>query len=134
MKNTYAYNFAMLACLLAAGCTAGAPESTPLEEQGEVPVAQIAASSARWTSAGRDESNTRHQAQETRISPQTVASLKAKWTVRTAGGVGATPAVDETAVYYPDNAGNISAVERASGKLICHASMRSGPARPCAKR
>ena len=117
MKKSNPYYVAFLACLWLAGCASDALDVTSKEAQSELS-AQVAASPVRWLSAGHDDNNTRHQGQETRISPQTVASLKATWTVRTAGGVGATPAVDETAVYFPDNAGNITAVDRATGKQI----------------
>lgn len=122
MRKKFTYDFALLACLMAVGCAGDVPEGAQHDEQRDeqeaAPSAQVVASPARWLSAGNDASNTRHQALETRISPQTVGSLRTKWTFRTGGGIGATPAVDETAVYVPDNSGKITAVDRATGKQI----------------
>ncbi|MET0340642.1 MAG: PQQ-binding-like beta-propeller repeat protein [Polyangiales bacterium] len=120
MRKKYTYDFALITCLLFAGCVGDTPDDTQQEQvQEEAPSAQVGgASQARWLTGGHDGSNTRHQALETRISPQTVGSLKTKWTFRTSGGIGATPAVDETAVYVPDNSGAITAVDRITGKQI----------------
>ncbi len=68
-----------------------------------------------WNSAGGDRQNTRHAASESKISPSTVASLTKKWELTTGGDVSATPAVDGQRVYVPDWAGNLYAVDRATG-------------------
>lgn len=70
-----------------------------------------------WSTAGGDRQNTRHQASESRISPTTVAGLTTKWVTSTGGDVSATPAVDATRVYVPDWAGNLYAVDRATGAI-----------------
>ncbi|WP_030200207.1 outer membrane protein assembly factor BamB family protein [Terrabacter tumescens] len=79
--------------------------------------AAAAPSSTGWSSAGGDRQNTRYAADETRISPTTVGRLGAKWAVATEGDVSATPSVDDKQVYAPDWAGNLYAVNRASGKV-----------------
>ncbi|WP_246111133.1 PQQ-binding-like beta-propeller repeat protein [Terrabacter aerolatus] len=71
-----------------------------------------------WSSAGGDRQNTRYAATETRISPTTVGGLKEKWDLTTGGDVSATPAVDGTRVYVPDWAGNLYAVNRATGAVV----------------
>ena len=76
-----------------------------------------------WTSFGQDRQNTRHQGDETKISVATVGSLAKKWEFTTGGDVSATPAVDATAVYFPDWAGNLYKVNRATGTQIWKASI-----------
>ncbi|HET8987736.1 MAG TPA: PQQ-binding-like beta-propeller repeat protein [Humibacillus sp.] len=70
-----------------------------------------------WNSAGGDRQNTRSQPSETKISTSTVNNLGVKWSVTTGGDVSATPAVDGTQVYAPDWAGNLYAVNRATGAI-----------------
>lgn len=71
-----------------------------------------------WNSAGGDRQNTRYQASETKISPSTVENLTPKWVLTTGGDVSATPAVDGQRVYVPDWAGNLYAVNRATGAVV----------------
>ena len=71
-----------------------------------------------WPLAGGDLQNTRNQASETKISPKTVGGLTRKWEFTTGGDVSATPAVDSTQVYFPDWAGNLYAVDRATGQQV----------------
>lgn len=71
-----------------------------------------------WNSAGGDRQNTRYAASETKISPATVGGLDDKWVFTTGGDVSATPAVDAQRVYFPDWAGNLYAVNRATGALV----------------
>ena len=68
-----------------------------------------------WNSAGGDRQNTRYAASEAKISPSTVSGLTQKWVVTTGGDVSATPAVDNEKVYFPDWAGNLYAVDKATG-------------------
>ena len=70
-----------------------------------------------WNSAGGDRQNTRYAATETKISPSTVAGLTTKWVLTTGGDVSATPAADGTQVYFPDWAGNLYAVNKATGAV-----------------
>jgi polyvinyl alcohol dehydrogenase (cytochrome) len=58
-----------------------------------------------WTMGGQNLKNWRNQ-DETKISPHNVAKLKTKWVFTTGGDVGATPAVANGVVYFPDFAGN----------------------------
>ena len=71
-----------------------------------------------WTSAGGDRENTRNQKTESMISPANVMDLGVKWMVDTGGYVSATPAVDESAIYFPDWAGNLNAVDRETGAVL----------------
>src|SRR5205823_11139794 len=71
-----------------------------------------------WPSAGHDLQNTRNQNTENKISVANVANLAVQWQFTTGGDVSATPAVDETAVYVPDWAGNLFAVDRNTGALL----------------
>ena len=71
-----------------------------------------------WNSAGGDRQNTRYAASESKISPATVGALTKKWEVTTGADVSATPAVDAQRVYVPDWAGNLYAVDRATGAVV----------------
>ena len=44
--------------------------------------------------------------------------LTVKWAFTTGGDVSATPAVDGTAVYFPDFAGNLYKIDRDTGEVI----------------
>ena len=81
------------------------------------------ADSALWPSAGQNLSNTRYQANETRIGTQSVARLGVKWVFNTAGDVSATPAVDADRVYFPDWAGQLYAVDRRTGAQVWKSSI-----------
>jgi polyvinyl alcohol dehydrogenase (cytochrome) len=59
-----------------------------------------------WPSAGHDLQNTRNQSSENKIKPKNVNNLVVKWQFTTGGDVSATAAVDDSAVYFPDWAGN----------------------------
>jgi len=71
-----------------------------------------------WPSAGHDLQNTRYQNTETTIGVANVANLAVRWQFTTGNDVSATPAVDDTAVYVPDWAGNLFAINRSTGALI----------------
>lgn len=71
-----------------------------------------------WLSAGQNQDNTRFNAEEHKLSPKNVARLGVKWVFTTAGDVSATPAVDDTQVYFPDWAGKLYAVDRKTGKAV----------------
>jgi polyvinyl alcohol dehydrogenase (cytochrome) len=74
--------------------------------------------SGQWRIAGQNLSNTWSQPAEHSISPANVQRLRPKWVFTTGGDVSATPTVDGDAVYFPDWAGNLFAVEKDSGHLI----------------
>lgn len=74
--------------------------------------------SRSWPMAGQNLGGTRSQPDEHKINSTNVKSLSAKWTFTTGGDVSATPAVDENAVYFPDWAGNLYAVQKETGKLL----------------
>jgi polyvinyl alcohol dehydrogenase (cytochrome) len=74
--------------------------------------------SGQWPIAGQNLSNSWSQPEEHSISPTNVNGLRQKWVFTTGGDVTATPTVDGDAVYFPDWAGNLFAVEKESGKLI----------------
>jgi polyvinyl alcohol dehydrogenase (cytochrome) len=68
-----------------------------------------------WTGGGYDAQNTRHNKAETILGVGNVRRLVQKWRVPTDGDVSATPAVDGATVYVPDFAGNLYALDRATG-------------------
>jgi polyvinyl alcohol dehydrogenase (cytochrome) len=70
-----------------------------------------------WKVAGHDAENSRSQAAEKKISVSNAASLAPRW-VFAAGAVSATPTVADNAVYFPDWAGNLFAVNKSTGKVI----------------
>jgi len=59
--------------------------------------------------------NTRSAPDEKQISPANAASLAVKWTFTTGGDVSATPTVFGYAVFVPDWAGNVYAIDRDTG-------------------
>jgi polyvinyl alcohol dehydrogenase (cytochrome) len=73
--------------------------------------------SSSWLSGGHDLSNTRYQA-DTAIQAKNVANLNVKWAFTTGGDVSATPSVDDTNIYFPDWAGNLFAVDKATGAQV----------------
>jgi polyvinyl alcohol dehydrogenase (cytochrome) len=74
--------------------------------------------SGQWQIAGQNLSNTWSQPAEHSITPANVKGLAPKWVFTTGGDVSATPTVDGDAVYFPDWAGNLFAIEKDSGRLI----------------
>jgi polyvinyl alcohol dehydrogenase (cytochrome) len=74
--------------------------------------------SGQWRVAGQDLSNSRNQPAEHLIDAGNVKALSPQWTFTTGADVSATPTVDGNAVYFPDWAGNLFAVEKKSGRLI----------------
>jgi len=77
-----------------------------------------AASAAIWPSAGQDLTNAHNQPLEFQIGPGNVANLKVKWSFSTSGDVVGQPALDDQYAYFPDSAGFIYKVSRATGALV----------------
>ena len=77
-----------------------------------------ASGGAQWVSAGGDLRNTRSQPSESKLTVANVGTLTQKWVFTTDGDVSATPAVDGNAVYFPDWAGNLYAVNKTTGQQI----------------
>jgi polyvinyl alcohol dehydrogenase (cytochrome) len=73
---------------------------------------------AQWRAGGHDFANSRSQPEEVRISPANVSSLGVKWVFNTGGDISATPTVAGDAVFVPDWAGNLFAVNKHTGQLI----------------
>ena len=71
-----------------------------------------------WLTSGQNLQNTRYAKNESSISVDNVSSLKTKWVFTTEGDVSATPAVDESAVYFPDWKGNLYKVNAATGEMM----------------
>ncbi len=71
-------------------------------------------SDAQWAMGGQDLHNWRNQ-EKTAINRKNAARLKTKWVFTTGGDVGATPAVVDGTVYFPDFAGNYYAVDAKTG-------------------
>src|SRR5215216_6667263 len=78
----------------------------------------FAAGGGLCMTASHDLRNTRYQNTESTISAANAANLAVKWQFTTGSDVSATPAVDDTAVYVPDWAGNLFALNRATGALL----------------
>jgi polyvinyl alcohol dehydrogenase (cytochrome) len=78
-----------------------------------------------WAMAGQDLSNSRNQPTETAITAANVSTLTTKWVFTTGASVSATPTVASDAVYFPDWAGNLYAVNRETGQQIWAATMSS---------
>ncbi len=74
--------------------------------------------SGQWPVAGQNLDGTRDQAAERLIGPSNVNTLAPKWVFTTGGDVSATPTVADDAVYFPDWAGNLYAVDKDTGELI----------------
>ena len=72
----------------------------------------------QWPVAGQDLSNSWNQPAEHLINSSNVSTLSLAWTFTTGGSVSATPTVAGNAVYFPDWAGNLYAVEKETGQLI----------------
>ena len=72
----------------------------------------------QWPASGNDFANSRSQPLEVRINPANVGSLTVKWVFTTGADVSATPTVAGDAVYFPDWAGNLFAVNKHTGQLI----------------
>src|SRR5256885_11092922 len=70
-----------------------------------------------WRMMGHDLANSRNQPAEMRIGPHNVRSLAVKWIFTTGGDVSATPTVYGDAVFFPDWAGNLVAVNDHTGQL-----------------
>lgn len=68
-----------------------------------------------WPVAGQGVTNWRNQPAESYLSSANVGSLVPKWVFTTGGDVSATPTVSTTAVFVPDWAGNIFAIDLATG-------------------
>ncbi len=72
----------------------------------------------QWLMAGYNLQNTRYNNNETKIGVANVGTLAPLWTFTTSGDVSATPSVTSQAVYFPDFAGNLYALDRSSGTVI----------------
>ena len=107
-----------------------APWLATLGLLGAAPAAHADANDNAWPSAGQNLGNTRHQNQDSGISVQTAARLAVKWEFTTAGDVSATPAVDETRIYFPDWAGKLYAVNRKTGQLVWQTSIAAASGVP----
>ncbi len=72
----------------------------------------------QWLVSGHDFANSRSQPAEVLIGPGNVHSLTVKWVFTAGGDLSATPTVSGDAVYFPDWAGNLFAVNKHTGQLI----------------
>jgi len=70
-----------------------------------------------WPMISQNLSGTRFQF-ITSINASNVGKLTLAWVFTTGGSVSATPTVDGNAMYFPDWAGNLYAVNRYTGQLI----------------
>ena len=72
----------------------------------------------QWPNHGGGIANRREAKHEHKISPQTVAKLKRKWSFTTTGDVTATPAIANGVVYFPTWDGELFAVKEKDGSLV----------------
>jgi polyvinyl alcohol dehydrogenase (cytochrome) len=86
--------------------------------------------SGLWTVAGQGLSNGRYQKAEQKLAVGNVAQLRVKWAFSTVGDVSATPAVDGSNVYAPDWAGNLYAIDRATGQPVWSTSIAAATGIP----
>ena len=82
------------------------------------PILGSAQTTATWSTVGQGVTNLRSQPAEKIISTTNVNKLAVKWTFTTAADVTATPTVSNGVVYFPDAAGNLYAVNAATGVAI----------------
>ena len=80
---------------------------------------------ADWPTAGHDLKNSRHQADEKKISRKTAPDLVLKWAFVTDGDVTANPAVDGNYLYFPDSTGSLYKVHKRTGALVWKRSVAS---------
>jgi len=71
-----------------------------------------------WSQSGRDAANSRSQPAEVLLGPNNVHLLTVKWVFAAGGDISATPTVSGDAVFFPDWAGNLFAVNKHTGQLI----------------
>ena len=81
------------------------------------PSSAASAGGSQWTMFGQNLGNTANLS-ATAINPATVGSLKPKWTLTTSGDVSARAAVAQGIAYFPDWAGNLYAVQAATGTVL----------------
>jgi polyvinyl alcohol dehydrogenase (cytochrome) len=80
--------------------------------------AEDGTSQTQWRQAGHDFANSRSQPAEVLINRTNVHSLGVKWVFTTGGDISATPTVADDAVFFPDWAGNLYALDKHTGQLI----------------
>lgn len=73
---------------------------------------------AQWPVANQSEAGNRNQPDEHLISAANVGKLAVKWAFTTGGDVSVTPTVADDAVYFPDWAGNLYALDKDTGQVI----------------
>jgi polyvinyl alcohol dehydrogenase (cytochrome) len=115
IRNTISLLLFCASLAWAAGCTSSTKVTTPPSPPTDPPPPPPA---AEWSMAGQNLGDTRDQPAETTISNTNVSSLVVKWSYTTAGSVSATPAVANSAVYFPDWAGNLYALDASSGQQL----------------
>src|SRR3954447_6422067 len=69
-----------------------------------------------WSFYGHDYANSRRNPAEKQITAATVAGLRTSWSIDGVVGVTGTPAVVDGIAYFDDWAGNVRAVDAATGK------------------
>jgi polyvinyl alcohol dehydrogenase (cytochrome) len=106
------------AVLTAGSAAAGLPGTHARTPQAHVAAASTGAVTPGWPAAGHDTGDTRDAASETTLGPGNVSQLGPRWTLSTGGDIAATPTVSNGVVYVPDLAGNLWAVNAASGAVI----------------
>lgn len=79
---------------------------------------QLRAQVVQWPLAGQGAANLRSQPAESFLGAGNASTLVPKWIFTTGGDVSATPTVSATAVFVPDWAGNLFAINLATGQTL----------------
>lgn len=124
MKHPLAVLFSVAALILALPALSGsggpASAAPPVGIGAAGPTAAVgigaaAGTAASWPSAGHDLGNTRNNPDERTLGPSTVARLTQQWAVSFPSFLTSTPSISGSTLYLPDQAGNLSALDIASG-------------------
>jgi polyvinyl alcohol dehydrogenase (cytochrome) len=109
---------ALVVLFLATTAIAGIPGSAGHDGAASGPKPRAAHGGAEWRMGGHDLQNSRHAAAEVKIGPNNVARLAPRWVFAQGGDVSATPAVDGSAVYFPDWQGHLFKLDAATGQVV----------------
>jgi len=106
-----------------AGDTTSAPATATTEPAGDSSTTESICAgrfsfgpATSWTRYGYDANNSRFNAAERAITPETIACLEQRWSAEELPGVTSTPAIEDGTVYFGDWAGQLHARDVATGE------------------
>ena len=107
---------AVVALVVAAGCAGddGAPTNTTTEAPPDE--STVDSGDAGWVQFGHDLANSRLSAESDGVTTETVAGLQERWRLDGLSGVTSSPTVVDGTAYFGDWAGDVHAVEVATGE------------------